>query len=127
MTDSSEYITTIKQLMRLTREGEIEWEERPPKHQGGPPSFTGTHKEENLEFRLEEESDVNSSRTNVPPGEGRLEDLLTTRYVLTIIDQSDNSKIVFPPLKAATDLVTVIQSRSGAKKLSEINRRLAAS
>lgn len=124
MSDSTQYITTVKQLMRLTRAGEIDWEEQPPQHREGPPSFKGSYK--NLTFRLREDSDAGTSAIDFVGGQADLNDMLSVRYVLEIYDQSDDSMVTSPPMKAATDLVHVIRSQTDDEKLSEINRRLGA-
>lgn len=124
MTDSSQYIKTVKQLMRLTREEKIEWEEKPPEHPEGAPTFEGTF--ENLRITLREDPSAGTSAIDFVAGQTDLDDMLSVRYVLEIHDQSDDSTVVSPPMKAVTDLVHVIQSQAGDEKLTEINRRLGA-
>lgn len=124
MSDSTQFITTVKQLMRLTREGKIEWEAKPPEHPKGPPTFEGTF--ENLRITLREDPSAGTSAVDFVAGQTDLDDMLSVRYVLEIHDQSDDSTVVSPPMKAVTDLVHVIQSQTGGEKLTEINRRLGA-
>lgn len=124
MSDSTQFITTVKQLMRLTREGEIDWEKKPPEHSEGPPSFEGKYKD--LTFRLKRDPAAGTSASDFVEDQNTLDDVLTVQYVLEIYDQSDNSTVTSPPMKAVTDLVLVIRSQTEDQKLSEINRRLGA-
>lgn len=124
MSDSTQFINTVKQLMRLTREGKIEWEEKSPEHPNGPPSFKGTF--EDLQITLREDPSAGTSAIDFAAGQTNLDDMLSVRYVLEIHDQSDGSTVMSPPMKAVTDLVHVIQSQASDEKLSEINRRLGA-
>jgi hypothetical protein len=124
MSDSSEFITTIKQLMRLTREEKINWDERSSGDPHEPPTFEGTY--ENLTFTLKKDALETSPLDQSPSIPNRLEDS-GTQYVLQIEDQSDNSQVTSPPMKAVRDLVQVIRRKPSDKKLNEINRRLGAS
>lgn len=124
MSDSTQFITTVKQLMRLTRSEQIEWEEKPPKNPEASPIIEGSF--ENLTFRLKEHS-AQTLPSHDPSAKSLTGDRPRRQYVLEIYDQSDNSTVTSPPMKAVRDLVDVIRSRTQDDKLSEINRRLGAS
>jgi hypothetical protein len=123
MSDSTQFITTVKQLMRLTREEKIEWEEKSSEEADASSILEGSF--ENLTFRLREHLGRTLS-SHDPSGQSITDDRPRRQYVLEIHDQSDNSTVTSPPMKAVRDLVDVIQSRTQDDKLSEINRRLGA-
>ncbi|NBB73685.1 MAG: hypothetical protein GVY35_08410 [Bacteroidetes bacterium] len=125
MSEQSEYLTTVKELMRLTRNGQIQWREKEPVHKNALPSFEGKYN--GLLFRLEDAI----SPYSVADYAGGLSDfssIFDVRYRLIIKDQTDEEQpIISPPMKAVTDLVFVIQGTPDKKKLKDINKRLAES
>lgn len=125
MSERSEYLTTVKELMRLTRSGQIQWEEKEPIHDNALPSFEGKYND--LLFRLEDAISPHSAADYVS-GLSDFPSLFDVRYRLVIKDQTDEEQpIISPPMKAVTDLVFVIQGPPDRKKLKDINRRLAES
>jgi len=124
MSDSSEFITTIKQLMRLTREEKIDWKEQPPKNSENSSILEGDY--DNLTFRVKEHPAAGTFALHDETSRTTLESVSPGHYVLEIHDQSDNSTVTSPPMKAVRDLVAVIRSRTQDDKLTEINRRLGA-
>lgn len=122
MSDSTQFITTVKQLMRLTREEKIEWEEK-SENANASPIMEGSF--ENLTFRLREHPG-RTLPSHDPSGQPFTDDSPRRQYVLEIHDESDNSTVTSPPMKAVRDLVDVIRSRTQDDKLTEINRRLGA-
>lgn len=124
MSDSSQFITTIKQLMRLTREEQIEWIEKSPENAEVSSIIEGSFK--NLTFRLRKHGTAGTLPSHDPSAKSITGDRPSRQYVLEIHDRSDNSTVTSPPMKAVRDLVDVIQSRTQDDKLSEINRRLGA-
>lgn len=125
MSDFSDFITTVKQLMRLTRNGKIEWEKQPSEHHEGSPFFEGNY--EDLTFRLRHIPAAEASDVDSAVRQTLLEDTFSTRYALEMHDESDDSVVTSPPMKAVTDLVHVIRGQMEDRKLNEINRRLGAS
>jgi len=134
MSDQSDYLTTVKELMRLTRNGKIQWEEKDPVHANALPSYEGQYSD--LLFRLEDAISSHSA-TDYVSGRADLASAFDVKYRLIIKDQADlngEQSIMSPPMTAVTDLVRVAQnmldeeqSASGEQKLRDINRRLAES
>lgn len=125
MSDQRDFLTTIKQLMRFTREGKIEWQERDPAHKNALPSFEGQYND--MVFRLEDAVSPHTA-TDYVRGLSDLKSMFDIKYRLIIEDRSapsDEPPVVSPPMKAATDLVFVIRGMPGKEKLDDINRRLA--
>lgn len=125
MSQEQDFLKTITLLMRLTRNGKLQWQEKdmgkhPLTHNDALPTYEASFND--MKFRLEDASGPtvahNLSRAMsggyVAPG---------TRYQLVIVDLADSTKIESPPLKAANDLVAVIRSK-GQRKIDDINRRL---
>lgn len=134
MSDQSDYLTTVKELMRLTRNGRIQWEEKDPVHANALPSYEGQYND--LLFRLEDAISSHSV-TDYVSGRTDLASVFDVKYRLVIKDQADlngEQLITSPPMTAVTDLVRVVQNMldekqgaSGEDKLRDINRRLAES
>lgn len=134
MSDQSDYLTTVKELMRLTRDGKIQWKEKDPIHANALPSYEGQYND--LLFRLED-AISSYSTTDYVSGKADLASVFDVKYRLIIKDQADlngEQLIMSPPMTAVTDLVRVAQNMldekqgaSSEEKLRDINRRLAES
>lgn len=126
MSQEQDFLKTITLLMRLTRNEKLQWREKdigkhPLTHSDALPTYEASFND--MKFRLEDASGTDvvhnlgkaMSGDYVVPG---------TRYRLVIVDLADSTKnIESPPLKAANDLVAVIQSK-GQRKIDEVNKRL---
>lgn len=119
-----DFITTIKELMRLTREGVLDWSvDYSSDPSVAPSDYTRpdiqprfpTYKSEydNLEFIIEDAAPYQSQKlapkafgvkisdrnTNLTPG---------SKFRIRIKDKEDSSIISSPPMKQVRDLVSVI-------------------
>lgn len=96
MSDDRDFLTTIKQLMRLTRKGKIDWKEQKPAHENALPSFEGEYND--LLFRLEDASPMPTVEDYVR-GLADLRSMFDIKYRLIVKDQSapqNESPIVSP-------------------------------
>jgi hypothetical protein len=125
MSTPPEYLETLKQVLRLTREGKIEWSRVPPHHwPGAPGSFRGVH--EDFAFELYQDPATRSGRhplESLARGQGDEE----VRYVMRMTDAIEGTVVELPPMKATTDVALVVYDRLKRqdREVSRINERLA--
>jgi hypothetical protein len=131
----SDFLTTIKELMRLTREGVLDWS---VDHSPGPffepsgsqyPDRLPTYRAEyeNLKFTIEDaapyalqkiipNTSISKERRKINPG---------SRYRLVIRDKDDSSTVSSTPMKPIDDLVSIIEKKPKKEKLKDINDKLS--
>lgn len=136
MSDQAEkrdFITTIKELMRLTREGVLDWSVDYPSSvpsglESSLPDRLPTYRAEyeNLIFVIEDARPDLREFSSLRETE-RVRQILNNdnKYVLKIKDKDDNSVILSPPMKPIRDLISVIEKKPQKEKLEDINKRLS--
>lgn len=132
--EETDFLTTIKELMRLTREGVLDWSvDYPPNlapSLGLPlhdrlPTYRAEY--ENLTFIIEDARPDPHGLASFIQSRKSLKKTLQeeSKYILKIRDNEDNSVISSPPMKPIRDLVSVIEKKPKKDKLEDINKRLS--
>jgi hypothetical protein len=132
--DKKEFITTVKELMRLTREGVLNWSVDYPPSSFSSPEFslpdrlpTYRAEYENLAFTIEDARPDPNGFASLIQSRKSVIDLLNEdpEYILKVKDKEDNSEISSPPMKPISDLVSVIEKKPKEDKLEDINKKLS--
>ena len=131
MRAESDFVGTVVRLMRLTREGKLEWHRAtsPSPGDGLVPAYTAEIG--NLRFSLEDVRNRSTAfaYTGTSDVSGTVAVGVYSRkapnYRLIISDLEKREEIVSPPLQVADDLAAVVRGYD-QDKLEEINRRLDA-
>lgn len=131
--EKQDFITTIKELMRLTREGVLDWSVDYPSSSSSSPEFslpdrlpTYRAEYENLAFTVEDaRPDPNGFASLIQSR--KVSEILNEdpKYILKIKDKEDKSEISSPPMKPIEDLVSVIEKKPKKDKLEDINKKLS--
>ena len=109
MKEEADFVSTIVRLMRLTRQGKLEWSTQ----DGLVPSYFAKIK--NLNFKLE-----HVGHRSMDPLVG-----VVPRYRWVISDLEKEEEIVSLHLRAANDLAAIVRGYDEIK-LEEVNRLLDA-
>jgi hypothetical protein len=132
--EEPDFITTIKELMRLTREGMLDWSVDHSSNSfsgssAGPfqerlPTYTAEY--DNLKFTIKDAS-PNPLQALISDSSPREQGYITpgSKYKLVIKDREDSSTISSPPMKPIKDLVSTIKKKPKRDKLSDINQKLS--
>jgi len=132
--EKQDFITTIKELMRLTREGVLDWSVGYPSSSSPTPDFslpdrlpTYRAEYENLAFTIEDARPDPHGFASLIQSRKSLSELLNEdpEYILKIKDKEDKSEISSPPMKPISDLVSVIEKKPKKDKLEDINKKLS--
>lgn len=131
--EEPDFLTTIKELMRLTRKGVLDWSVdhsitfetfRNPNSPERLPTYKAEY--DNLVFIIEDAALHPFAKAFSPLKKGHRKDLRPgSKYRLKIEDKEDSSTISSPPIKAIRDLVSVIEKKPKDKKLNDINNKLS--
>jgi hypothetical protein len=132
--EKQDFITTVKELMRLTREGVLDWSVDYPSSVSPSPDFpfpdrlpTYRAEYENLTFIIEDARPDPHGFSSLIQSQKTVNEILNKepKYILKIIDKEDSSVISSPPMKPIRDLASVIEKKPKEDKLEDINKRLS--